>query len=266
MKTIKKAQKGAKTKKTDLNTTIQKAKLDNKYNRIYAAMKKDSTDFSNKVTLPNVYKQIRKETGKSPSAEKLRSATDQLNKAVVKDSKKDKGIRKSFGKLDAKGRADNAMKNFKTGGSLGMKSVKAGYDNNPGITRADIITAATKKAQDGKTLPIKKSKAKGNPAFELEYQKFKHKQGMDRMKLDKIQKEKEGSYPKPYKAKKGTTVKKAQMGASVISKMAKKNQTSAPKVPKRLSTIKRPDDSMKSTTRTTMKSGGKMKKCRYGCK
>jgi hypothetical protein len=156
------------------------------------------------------------------------------------------------------------MKKAKNG--LGMKSVKAGYDKNPGVTRADIITAATKKAQDGKTLPIKKSKAKGNPAFELEYQKFKHKQDMDRMKLDKIQKEKEASYPKPYKAKKGTTVKKAQMGASVISKMAKKNQTSSPKVPKRLSTIKRPDDSMKSTTRTTMKSGGKMKKCRYGCK
>jgi hypothetical protein len=37
----------------------------------------------------------------------------------------------------------------KSGTSLGMKSVKAGFDKNPGITRADIITAATKKAKSG---------------------------------------------------------------------------------------------------------------------
>jgi hypothetical protein len=37
----------------------------------------------------------------------------------------------------------------KSGTSLGMKSVKAGFDKNPGVTRADIITAATKKAQNG---------------------------------------------------------------------------------------------------------------------
>lgn len=52
-------------------------------------------------------------------------------------------------------------KKMKNGGSLGMKSVKAGYDKNPGVTRADIIVAAKKqakkgasikKAQDGKSL------------------------------------------------------------------------------------------------------------------
>jgi hypothetical protein len=37
----------------------------------------------------------------------------------------------------------------KNGTSLGMKSVKAGFDKNPGVTRADIITAATKKAKAG---------------------------------------------------------------------------------------------------------------------
>ena len=37
----------------------------------------------------------------------------------------------------------------KNGTSLGMKSVKAGFDKNPGVTRADIITAATKKAKSG---------------------------------------------------------------------------------------------------------------------
>ena len=41
------------------------------------------------------------------------------------------------------------------GGSLGMKSVKAGFDNNPGVTRADIIVAAKKKARGGASLKPK---------------------------------------------------------------------------------------------------------------
>lgn len=44
-------------------------------------------------------------------------------------------------------------KKMKDGGSLGMKSVKAGFDKNPGVTRADIITAATKKAKTGTSVP-----------------------------------------------------------------------------------------------------------------
>jgi len=44
------------------------------------------------------------------------------------------------------------IKKAKTGTSLGMKSVKAGFDNNPGVTRADIITAATKKAKSGASM------------------------------------------------------------------------------------------------------------------
>ena len=46
-------------------------------------------------------------------------------------------------------------KKMKDGGSLGMKSVKAGFDKNPGVTRADIITAAKGKAKNGK--PVKKA-------------------------------------------------------------------------------------------------------------
>lgn len=38
------------------------------------------------------------------------------------------------------------------GGSLGMKSVKAGYDKNPGVTRADIIVAGKKEAKSGAKL------------------------------------------------------------------------------------------------------------------
>ena len=44
------------------------------------------------------------------------------------------------------------IKKMESGGksSLGMKSVKAGFDKNPGVTRADIIVAAKKEAKDGK--------------------------------------------------------------------------------------------------------------------
>jgi len=50
-------------------------------------------------------------------------------------------------------------KKMKEGGSLGMKSVKAGYDKNPGVTRADIIVAAKGKAKYGKKV-VNKSKKK----------------------------------------------------------------------------------------------------------
>ena len=46
----------------------------------------------------------------------------------------------------------------KAGKSLGMKSVKAGYDNNPGVTRADIISAA--KMKGGKAMYGTKVSAK----------------------------------------------------------------------------------------------------------
>lgn len=43
-------------------------------------------------------------------------------------------------------------KKMEKGGSLGMKSVKSGFDNNPGVTRADIIVAAKKEAKSGAKL------------------------------------------------------------------------------------------------------------------
>lgn len=51
-------------------------------------------------------------------------------------------------------------KKMKEGGSLGMKSVKAGYDKNTGVTRADIIVAAKGKAKSGKKVAAKSSKMK----------------------------------------------------------------------------------------------------------
>jgi len=56
------------------------------------------------------------------------------------------------------------IKKYQSGGksALGMKSVKAGFDKNPGVTRADIIVAAKKKAKAGSSLkPVDKSKNPG---------------------------------------------------------------------------------------------------------
>lgn len=51
----------------------------------------------------------------------------------------------------------NSVKKAKNGTSLGMKSVKAGFDKNPGVTRADIIVAGKKKAKTGTSIPKKNS-------------------------------------------------------------------------------------------------------------
>lgn len=41
------------------------------------------------------------------------------------------------------------VKKAKNGTSLGMKSVKAGYDNNSGVTRADFVSIGKGKAKSG---------------------------------------------------------------------------------------------------------------------
>jgi len=56
-------------------------------------------------------------------------------------------------------KSDIKMKKAKSGTSLGMKSVKAGYDENPGVTRADIIVAAKKQAKSGAALKKQAAKA-----------------------------------------------------------------------------------------------------------
>jgi hypothetical protein len=56
---------------------------------------------------------------------------------------------------------------FKSGGSLGMKSVKAGYDKNPGVTRADIITAAKGKAKSGTKMKKAMTGAMAKPMMKM---------------------------------------------------------------------------------------------------
>ena len=45
-----------------------------------------------------------------------------------------------------------AMKKAQDGSSLGMKSVKAGYDNNKGVTRADFVSIGKGEAKSGASL------------------------------------------------------------------------------------------------------------------
>ena len=59
------------------------------------------------------------------------------------------------------------IKKMESGGksSLGMKSVKAGFDKNPGVTRADIIVAGKGEAKDGKKIKKAQDGAKAKVAL-----------------------------------------------------------------------------------------------------
>ena len=170
-------------------------------------------------------------------------------KAVPKSFKLDTDILKNVIKkneretLKEKMRGwDKKMDKKKNGGSLGMKSVKAGYDNNPGVTRADIITAAKGKAKSGATLK---------------------KQG------SKIKKAQDG----------GDIPGLAERAGPMVKTKTKVSSPDGNYVTKKVTTNK--PNSKNSTTKTRrtlqgfitgaprvndLKNGGKMAKCKYGCK
>jgi len=119
-------------------------------------------------------------------------------------------------------------KKMKSGGSLGMKSVKSGYDNNPGITRADFVAMA--KGKKG----MKVKKAQTGFTYEL---------------------------PKPMVGKvsadtTGYSAGKKKFPATVTSPSGK---TKSGNVPRRI--IK---SEIEKTSKQKM--GGKTKKCMTGCK
>ena len=120
MATMKKAQSGANMKKPVVKVVKKKT-------TIVTPKKKVNTD--NDV-------QMYKIKGKTLSGEGFDAMDQNYNM-----------LKKNGGKV----------KKAANGTSLGMKSVKAGFDKNPGVTRADIITAATKKAKKGAT--VKKAKS-----------------------------------------------------------------------------------------------------------
>lgn len=92
------------------------------------------------------------QTTKKPLTDMQRN---EMGKPVTPKQKKEslKGLQKS---VEYKGRPK-----MKSGGSLGMKSVKAGFDKNPGVTRADIIVAGKGQAKKGAKIVAKKKVMKG---------------------------------------------------------------------------------------------------------
>jgi hypothetical protein len=173
--------------------------------------------------------------------------------------------------------AKRSTRKYKTGGSLGMKSVKAGFDKNPGVTRADIITAATKKAKNGK--PVKKAAI--GALLPLAMKAAPMVAGMLGGKgkgggggglggiLGGLLGGKNGKTIK--KSRSGSSIKKAQDGGQMDRILSKPSPLSTPKekpvptpppaFPKKFS---KPSKASKPS-KPMMKSGGKMKTCKGGC-
>ena len=80
------------------------------------------------------------ETARMRAAGKVPKAKDAM-KQVDKWNKE--------GKLGPKKMGGKVVKKAKNGTSLGMKSVKAGYDDNSGVTRADFVSIGKGKAKSG---------------------------------------------------------------------------------------------------------------------
>jgi hypothetical protein len=132
----------------------------------------------------------------------------------------------------------------KNGTSLGMKSVKAGFDKNPGVTRADIITAATKKAKSGSKIK------KAQDGDYLDSTEIIAKAGP--MRKTKI---KERSTDGNYVTKTVTRTRPA--GTTTSSKTRRTLQgylTGAPRA-----------NEIKKKNGGKAKSGTSMKKCKGGC-
>ena len=114
----------------------------------------------------------------------------------------------------------------KNGTSLGMKSVKAGFDKNPGVTRADIIVAAKKKAKSGTTM------RKAEDGYTA--------------KQNRLARQEKRVYNRYTNAKASGNIKKSgRLYDKLIDKQTK---------------------SIKAGVDVQYKAGGSMKKCKYGCK
>jgi hypothetical protein len=136
------------------------------------------------------------------------------------------------------------IKKMAKGGDLGMKSVKAGFDKNPGVTRADIIVAAKKEAKSGAKIKKAQTGVKAAPT------KVALRTGQLK-RLGKL------SAKNPDKAEKvgGKMVERAtrqSRGKEYLKKNAPKMMPEVPEVRKGMKVKK-------------AKMGGSMKKCRGGC-
>lgn len=120
------------------------------------------------------------------------------------------------------------VKKAAKGSSLGMKSVKAGFDKNPGVTRADVIVAA--KGQAKKGIKVKKA----------QFGKLIGKAVKAGVKKSVPKKITDGEISTAFKLSERDRMKKMFQKLDAAEEAAKKT-------PKQ-------------------KMGGKTKKCRYGCK
>lgn len=102
--------------KADANTEQQKIELDKKYNELYKTKQNDSIVYSNK-NIGKTYADLRIKDNESPSAKRLANVQAIKNKIEVAKL----GTKTP---LDARGRANAAMSNFKKGGAVKKAVVK----------------------------------------------------------------------------------------------------------------------------------------------
>jgi ribosomal protein L14 len=158
------------------------------------------------------------------------------------------------------------IKKMESGGksALGMKSVKAGFDKNPGVTRADIIVAAKKEAKDGKK--VKKAQVGSKVALRTGQLKrvgrlaAKNPDKAEKVAGKMVERASRRQRGKEYiqknlselmpKSKSGSKVKKARSGAT----LSPSNKSTSSNLA-----------GYKRVIGKSMRMGGSMKKCRGGC-
>jgi hypothetical protein len=195
-------------------------------------------------------KVVEKKTTKVTTKPKAKTVSQRIGDITLRDVKDAGETALNLSTLGGYGVAKRKIKelmNNKNGGTmkkaksgLGMKSVKSGYDNNSGVTRADFVAIGKGKAQNGKKLI--KSGVKGMSENE------KVKKGITKL------------VPSSSQIKANVMPPKKKMGG----KMAK--QAAVAIAMKKAG--KKPKKAMMgaSMSEPMMKSGGKMAKCKYGCK
>jgi hypothetical protein len=165
------------------------------------------------------------------------------------------------------------MKKAKMGTSLGMKSVKAGYDDNAGVTRADFVSIGKGEAKTGakiskaaayeKSAYDKKKDASGAHGKEGSAKDMKADKAAMKMKMGGTMAKKAGMHKMPD----GSMMKNSMMkmgGAMAKQAAVAIAMKKAGKSPKKK--MQYGGEAASMVPPAMMKKGGMMKKCKYGCK
>jgi hypothetical protein len=158
------------------------------------------------------------------------------------------------------------IKKMAKGGDLGMKSVKAGFDKNPGVTRADIIVAAKKEAKNGKS--IKKAQDGAKAKVALRTNQLKRVGRLAAKDSDKAEKVAGKMVERASRKQRG----KEYIQKNISSLMPKSKSGSKVKKARNGATLSPSNKSVSSVLGgykrvigKSMRNGGAMKKCRGGC-